>query len=612
MAPERPCIEDNAGVAVTHMLSLTTTNSMLDGDGTLIEEQVGVEDDDLTSLSWLVQNKNILKGINLKPQAAQTSPTSDFAEDGSSISEKSDRGDSASLSSIEPSNVSVSKGATNTVAYVDSEQSVIKAVKTSKVKHPHHIPYDPMVHINSKPPYSFSCLIFMAIEDSPARALPVKQIYNWIQSHFPFYRNAPTGWKNSVRHNLSLNKCFCKVEKAPHLGKGSLWMVDPVFRPNLLQSISKAPINSLTFLERPSTHNLSTLSGSEQKSNGGPPKYLNSNGHKSLNKTTRLPNAELFPFLSRRLAASGVENPGVSRLGENVDGESEDEEDEVDAAQAMLSLKHGPRVLGSKTEDIYKRSYVRKMNSQRTRKSSVSVPVITTSPSEDHTYSAGANMSPDEAFGEGSDTDDGTEITPGHPSLPEESVASDAEEQRRIAEGAADALLNLAGFRATQSTPLEGNRVTTRPLHRSPEKSSSVKRARRHKQQSRYGNSDYSRQQQLRSIRKREKLALEQELIDRKNLMKAEILADLAVIRNNNNIVLGEDISKVTALSTGSINHRSSKVKTKRQTTTSFKPNVNQEIADEFLSNPELGKRAASSQKRKRWSHEGNLRKSRR
>lgn len=71
------------------------------------------------------------------------------------------------------------------------------------------------VHVNSKPPYSFSCLIFMAIEDSPARALPVKQIYNWIQSHFPFYRNAPTGWKNSVRHNLSLNKCFCKVEKAP-------------------------------------------------------------------------------------------------------------------------------------------------------------------------------------------------------------------------------------------------------------------------------------------------------------------------------------------------------------------------------------------------------------
>lgn len=55
----------------------------------------------------------------------------------------------------------------------------------------------------------------MAIEDSPVKALPVKEVYAWILEHFPYFRNAPTGWKNSVRHNLSLNKCFRKVEKAP-------------------------------------------------------------------------------------------------------------------------------------------------------------------------------------------------------------------------------------------------------------------------------------------------------------------------------------------------------------------------------------------------------------
>lgn len=82
-------------------------------------------------------------------------------------------------------------------------------------KHPHNIPYDPLVHTSNKPPYSFSCLIFMAIEDSEQKALPVKEIYAWILEHFPYFRNAPTGWKNSVRHNLSLNKCFQKVEKAP-------------------------------------------------------------------------------------------------------------------------------------------------------------------------------------------------------------------------------------------------------------------------------------------------------------------------------------------------------------------------------------------------------------
>jgi hypothetical protein len=54
----------------------------------------------------------------------------------------------------------------------------------------------------------------MAIEDSLQKALPVKEIYAWIIQHFPYFKTAPTGWKNSVRHNLSLNKCFQKVEKA--------------------------------------------------------------------------------------------------------------------------------------------------------------------------------------------------------------------------------------------------------------------------------------------------------------------------------------------------------------------------------------------------------------
>lgn len=86
---------------------------------------------------------------------------------------------------------------------------------TPRNKHPHNVPYDPKVHITSKPPYSFSCLIFMAIENSDQKALPVKEIYAWILDHFPYFKNAPTGWKNSVRHNLSLNKCFQKIEKAP-------------------------------------------------------------------------------------------------------------------------------------------------------------------------------------------------------------------------------------------------------------------------------------------------------------------------------------------------------------------------------------------------------------
>lgn len=66
---------------------------------------------------------------------------------------------------------------------------------------------------SSKPPYSFSSLIFMAIEDSPDKRLPVKDIYEWIVNSFPYYRTASGGWRNSVRHNLSLSKSFRRIQK---------------------------------------------------------------------------------------------------------------------------------------------------------------------------------------------------------------------------------------------------------------------------------------------------------------------------------------------------------------------------------------------------------------
>lgn len=74
-------------------------------------------------------------------------------------------------------------------------------------------PTRPERTISSKPPYSFSSLIFMAIEDSPNKRLPVKDIYEWIENNFPYYRSATGGWRNSVRHNLSLSKSFRRIQR---------------------------------------------------------------------------------------------------------------------------------------------------------------------------------------------------------------------------------------------------------------------------------------------------------------------------------------------------------------------------------------------------------------
>ncbi|GMR47939.1 hypothetical protein PMAYCL1PPCAC_18134 [Pristionchus mayeri] len=97
---------------------------------------------------------------------------------------------------------------------------ILKYKKPSPVKAQ---PYE------KKPSSSYSNMVSLAILSSTTGQLAVSDIYTFICEHFPYFRTAPPGWKNSVRHNLSLNKNFQKIEikHESHGRKSCLWSIRP-------------------------------------------------------------------------------------------------------------------------------------------------------------------------------------------------------------------------------------------------------------------------------------------------------------------------------------------------------------------------------------------------
>ncbi|XP_041927841.1 forkhead box protein O3a [Alosa sapidissima] len=79
--------------------------------------------------------------------------------------------------------------------------------------------------------YSYADLITQAIESSSDKRLTLAQIYDWMVRSVAYFKdkgdsNSSAGWKNSIRHNLSLHSRFVRVQNEG-TGKSSWWMVNP-------------------------------------------------------------------------------------------------------------------------------------------------------------------------------------------------------------------------------------------------------------------------------------------------------------------------------------------------------------------------------------------------
>uniref|UniRef100_A0A0X3Q391 Forkhead box protein J1.2 n=2 Tax=Schistocephalus solidus TaxID=70667 RepID=A0A0X3Q391_SCHSO len=93
---------------------------------------------------------------------------------------------------------------------------------------------DPQVRMDyrtkwtGKPPFSYASLICLAMREIGKPKVTLSDIYGWIMANFAYYRHTDSSWQNSVRHNLSLNKCFEKVPREKgERGKGGFWRVNP-------------------------------------------------------------------------------------------------------------------------------------------------------------------------------------------------------------------------------------------------------------------------------------------------------------------------------------------------------------------------------------------------
>ena len=95
-----------------------------------------------------------------------------------------------------------------------------------------------MQEFHSKPSYSYSALIAMAITASPHKMATLADICRYITTTFPYYKDSDKSWKRSIRQCLTNSECFKKAPFAPKEIKHSrnnYWVIDPLSKKMFLK-----------------------------------------------------------------------------------------------------------------------------------------------------------------------------------------------------------------------------------------------------------------------------------------------------------------------------------------------------------------------------------------
>ncbi|KAF7683832.1 Fork head like protein 2 [Astathelohania contejeani] len=92
---------------------------------------------------------------------------------------------------------------------------------------------------SKKPGKSYHRLIAEALASAEEYKMTLSEIYDYFEMNHGFIAKESATWKNSIRHNLSLNKIFTRVPKRGNErpGKGMFWTISEEYRDDYLQSL---------------------------------------------------------------------------------------------------------------------------------------------------------------------------------------------------------------------------------------------------------------------------------------------------------------------------------------------------------------------------------------
>ncbi|KAI5793493.1 fork head domain-containing protein [Pyronema domesticum] len=195
---------------------------------------------------------------------------------------------------------STARGEKTITGDIGADEPNIKAPITTKsqgiIELGEEIDYSQDAHKDTKPPYSYALLIAQAILSSESEQLTLNSIYQFITEKYAFYRHSNTGWQNSIRHNLSLNKAFRKIpRRTDEPGKGMKWELLPEHRDEYIKKLRRPSKDGRTRSPQTSPGNIKPLIPHDVALTSGS-SHPNHTPHASQNLT---PTPDLRPTSSR-------------------------------------------------------------------------------------------------------------------------------------------------------------------------------------------------------------------------------------------------------------------------------------------------------------------------